>query len=149
MRHCILVALAVLVAGCSGAPLHKGKPASYWREALTGDDAELRREAITAMGALKLKDAVPELIAALKDKDAKVRAKAAESLWSVGGADTTEAIPALVPLLKDKDANVRLNTAGALGQIGPEAKAAIPALRETLKDSDVYVRAQAATALGL
>src|SRR6266700_428070 len=100
MRHCILVAMAFLVAGCSGAPLHKGKPASYWREALTGDDAELRREAITAMGALK-------------DKDAKVRAKAAESLWSFGGADTTEAIPALVPLLKDKDTSVRLNTAGA------------------------------------
>src|SRR6266436_172939 len=130
MRHCILVALAFMVAGCSGAPLHKGKPASYWREALKGDNAELRREAITAMGALKVKDAVPDLIAALKDKDAKVRAKAAESLWSVGGADTAEAIPALLPLLNDKDISVRLSTAGALGQIGPEAKAAVPALKE-------------------
>src|SRR5258708_29688316 len=103
MRHCILVGLVLMVAGCRGAPLHKGKPASYWREALKGDDAELRREAITAMGALQIKDAVPDLIAALKDKDAKVRASAAESLRSVGGAETTEAIPGLLPLLQDKE----------------------------------------------
>src|SRR3954452_19899044 len=117
MRIAVLAFLPLLLAGCGSPPLYKGKPAAYWREALKGDDAKLRREAITAMGALKVKDAVPDLVAALQDRDAEVRAKAAESLWSVGGADTAEAVPALLPLLRDKDAGVRLSAAGALGQI--------------------------------
>src|SRR4051812_29233617 len=119
MRIAVLAFLPLLLAGCGSPPLYKGKPAAYWREALKGGDAQLRREAITAMGALKVKDAVPELITALKDKEAPVRAKAAEALWSVGGADTAAAVPALLPLLKDRDAAVRLNAAGAVGQVGP------------------------------
>jgi len=148
------LALAVVLAlfsfwfGGSGEPSHQGKPASYWRTALKSEDPDLRRQAITALGALKCKDVFPELIAAVGDKDPRTRAKAAEALWSLGGSDTKDAIPALLPLLKDKESAVRLSAAGALGQIGPEAASAVKALKGALQDGDAYVRAQAATSLG-
>jgi HEAT repeat protein len=146
------VVIAVLLLGFfwfkRGEPLHKGKPARYWRTALKDDDPAVRREALVALGALKIKDAFPDMLAALSDKDPKTRAQAAVAIWSMGGAHAKEAVGALIPLLKDQESSVRLSAAGALGQIGPEASAAAPALKTTLKDSDPYVRAQAATALG-
>src|SRR4051812_35481550 len=121
MRTSALVCAAVLLAGCGAKePLHKGKADSYWREAVHDKDKTNHREAITALGTLKDKEAVLTLIEALKDKDADIRAKAAESLWSIG-PEARAAVPALVPLLKDKTAGVRLNAAGALGQIGADA----------------------------
>jgi HEAT repeat protein len=148
MRTLVLACAAVLFTGCGAKePLHKGKAESYWREAVHDKDKKNQREAITALGALKDKDAIPTLIEALKNNDAETRAKAAEALWSIG-PEARSAVPALVPLLKDKQTAVRLNAAGALGQIGAEAKTVIPALRGLLKDGDVYVRVQAATSLG-
>src|SRR5437588_7414046 len=98
-RGVLLLALAAMLAGCGkGEPQYKGKPAAYWVQALKGADPQARREAITAAGALHIKTAVPDLIAALKDGDDDVRAKAAEALWSLG-ADAGEAASALVPLL--------------------------------------------------
>ena len=49
--------------------------------------------------------------------------------------------------LKDSDARVRRSAAGALGAIGPDAKAAVAVLVEALKDSDVNVGRAAAQAL--
>src|SRR5258707_13524566 len=142
MRKLIILGLAVLLVGCGPKePLHKGKPASYWTQALQDPDAQTRREAAGALAALKAKAAVPELITALKDKDDEIRAKAAEALWSIG-SNSKDAIPALTAALKDKSAAVRLSAAGALGEMAPEAQTAIPALRDILKDKDAYVRAQ-------
>src|SRR5947209_8306982 len=148
MRTILLTTCAIFIAGCAKKePLHDGKAAAQWRETLQAPDAKARKQAANALAALKSKHAVPDLISALKDKDAAVRASAAEALWSLG-PDAHEAVPHLVPLLNDKDAGVRLNAAGALGDIGPQAAASLPALRQTLKDNDPYVRAQAATAIG-
>ena len=81
----LVLILAALLAGCGkGEPQYKGKPAAYWIQALKGADAQNRREAITAVGALHIKTAVPDLIAVLNDGDDQIRAKAAEALWSLG-----------------------------------------------------------------
>src|SRR5262249_19842223 len=118
MRRLAFVALLLAPAGCgTKEPLYKDKPAGYWRLGLKNTTAEERREAAGALAALKAKDAVPDLIASLQDKDDAVRAGAAEALWSVG-PEAREAVPALVPLLRDKSPAVRLNAAGALGDIG-------------------------------
>jgi len=80
MRKASLLILALLLLGCKGKePLHKGKPASYWIEALQDRDAQVRRDAAGALAELKAKDAVPQLITALKDRDAGVRARAKSS----------------------------------------------------------------------
>ena len=125
MRHIIVVICASLLAGCGPSePLHKGKPASHWKQGLQNTDPQVRQEAISAMGGLRVKEAVPELIGALKDNDDPVRAKAAEALWALG-KEAKDAVPSLVPLLKDRNSSVRLNAVGALGEIGPDAAAAV------------------------
>lgn len=74
-----------------------------------------------------VKDAVPRLIRALKDKDPLVRLRAAGALGI--GPVAKDAVPALIEALKDKDGNVRLLALSALGKIGP---AAVPALSSCL-----------------
>ncbi len=69
------------------------------------------------------KDAVPALIAALKDPDEKVRERAAESLDRIGPA-AKDAVPALIAALKDSNEDVRNKAAGALRRIDPTAKEA-------------------------
>ncbi len=62
--------------------------------------------------------------------------------------DVPHEVNRLIKNLKDQDRNVRDSAAGALGDIGPEAKAAVHALIEALKDQDKDVRDSAAWALG-
>jgi hypothetical protein len=146
MRKLLAISCAIALLGCgSGEPLHKGKPAEYWKEALRGPDPQLRREAITAMGALKVQDAVPELIERLKDPDAEVRAKAAEAVWALG-PKAKDAVPSLVPLLKDRSPGIRLNAAGAGGDRA-RRRVGLPGLRDLLKTA-TSTSAQAATSLG-
>jgi HEAT repeat protein len=139
MRRFILVGL-VFLAGCgTGERLHKGKSAGSWKASLNDANVEVRREAVTAMGALRVRETVPELITALKDDDEEIRARAAEALWCFG-RDSREAVPALTAALKDPSAKVRLNAAGALGEIGPDARNALPALQAARRDRDEDVR---------
>src|SRR5262249_16268783 len=141
----LLVCLLVLSLGCGKKEaLYKEKPAGYWVQALQDPNAQVRREAAVALGSLKAKQAIQDIIRSLKDTDARVRAKAAEGLWGFG-PEAKDAVPALAAALKDKSADVRLCAAGALGDIGPEARNTIPALGEALKDRDANVRAAAAT----
>jgi HEAT repeat protein len=83
--------------------------------------------------------AVSEWIARLKDKDDKVRLKAAMSLRQLG-PEAKAAVPALLESLKDNSASVRCESAFALQRVGPAAKPAIPSLIEALKDADYHVR---------
>ena len=69
----------------------------------------------------------PPLIAALKDNDNRVRARAADSLGAIPGQDE-KIIPALIATLSDSSSVVRLAAAGSLREAGSAAKSAIPAL---------------------
>src|SRR5438094_65663 len=118
MRNAVILIVAVLLTGCGKKePLYKGKPAGYWAETLRDPDPRTRREAAGALAALKAQEAVPQVVAALKDQDEGVRAKAAEALWSLGPA-ASGAAGALTAALKDKSPAVRLCAAGALGDLG-------------------------------
>jgi HEAT repeat protein len=79
-----------------------------------------------------------------RDKDAEVRANAAERL---GDMKAAEAVPALAAALKDKDRGVRASAAGALLDLGDAAKDAMPALQEALLDGDSTTVWNAAAAL--
>jgi hypothetical protein len=89
---------------------------------------------------------VPQLIRALKDPDAGVRANAAEALMLMG-EEAKEAVPQLIEALKDPDDEVRWSAVRALGQIGEGAKGAMPQLIEALRDPDPQARRSAAAAL--
>ena len=91
--------------------------------------------------------AVPRLLAVLKDPNPEQRRTAAQSLGKIA---RKEAVPALVEALRDPDAGVRRYAAWALGMIGEDAVGTDRSpLASLLFDPDPGVREAAAMALGL
>src|SRR5712692_2316833 len=91
--------------------------------------------------------ALPRLLAVLKDPNPEQRRTAAQSLGKIA---RKEAVPALVEALRDPDAGVRRNAAWALGMIGEDAVGPDRSpLASLLFDPDPGVREAAAMALGL
>ncbi|HVG21847.1 MAG TPA: TonB family protein [Blastocatellia bacterium] len=111
---------------------------------LKNTNPSTRRESANQLGALRARDAVRALIAALADKDATVREAVAFALGQIAATTATDP---LLRVLADKDAETRASAAFALGMIGD--RKAIPALSKALDDSDAAVRSSATAALGL
>jgi hypothetical protein len=95
--------------------------------------------------------ALRDLVSALGDPDAEVRAAAAWAIGAAGeGREPAGAEAATRPLaeaLRDPQEAVRAAAARALGALGPKANASVPALLATLDDPRADVRAAAALAL--
>jgi HEAT repeat protein len=108
---------------------------------LDHQNAEVRYQAVDALGTLHHPATIERLTQALKDPDCGVRWKAAEALAKFGG----DALPLLLQALQDPAADVRWRAALALGDTGKEE--AIPALIEALTDLDPYVKGRAIVAL--
>jgi len=106
-------------------------------------DAEVRRQAVWALGELEAATAVPMLIPALKDADTETRKQAA---WALGEIQSKDAVEALTPVTKDADVEVRKQAVWALGNI--EDKRALPALEAAVRDANVEVRRQAIESIG-
>lgn len=86
--------------------------------------------------------AVPGLLDALNDEDARLRAAAAKALGQIRDA---AAVPDLLRVMNtDSDGNIRWLASGALSQIG---EAAVPGLAAALQDENWKVRRSAAEAL--
>ncbi|QJW96602.1 HEAT repeat domain-containing protein [Frigoriglobus tundricola] len=90
------------------------------------------------------REALPALVGALQDDDAKVRESAAHAVGLMG----PEALPALVEMLGHDDKYVRRNAVWALGKLGPLARPALNDLCLALKDADPRTASGAAQALG-
>jgi HEAT repeat protein len=85
------------------------------------------------------RSAIPVLTAALRDKNARVRAQAAAALAEVGPL-AKPAVDELIHLLQaDSDPDVRLRATSALGSIGPEARAAVPVLVDQLRKNGICI----------
>ncbi len=87
-------------------------------------------------------DVVEALIAALKDRDADIRANAA---WILGQIKDERAVEPLIEAARDRNAKVRSYAALALGKLGD--KRAIPVLNSAVNDTDRDVRLTAEQAL--
>ena len=70
----------------AGDAMYKGKSAAEWSAQLHDKDGGKRAEAAVGLRALgpKARDAVPDLIRALKDKEPDVRSSAALALGKIG-----------------------------------------------------------------
>src|SRR5262249_14584322 len=77
--------------------------------------------ALGHMGA-KAKEAIASLEPLLKDKNASVRAHAAQAIWRIDPTRAGDIVPVLAEALKDENRAVRMGAAVTLGQIGPAAK---------------------------
>ena len=90
------------------------------------------------------REALPALVGALHDDDAKVRESAAQAVGLMG----PEALPTLVGMLAHDDKYVRRHAVWALGKLGPLARPALSDLCQSLKDADPRTASGAAQSLG-
>ena len=104
-------------------------------EALKNDESVEQTEAAEALGALRIKAAIPVLIEHLSSDDEDRREMAAESLGAMGVV-ARSAVDALVRALGDNEEDVSEAAVVALGKIGPAAAAALPALKKLAADKD-------------
>lgn len=100
---------------------------------LTDSNADVRRHAVTALGAIgpKAKAAADALHESAKtDANPTVRVIAARSLFDVDAGRAKDAVAALSTFLTEhKAGSDRATAIEALGRIGPKAKDAAPQLR--------------------
>jgi len=112
--------------------------------ALSRKEAEARKNAAWALGAIGNQRAVMPLTETLRhDDDSNVREQAA---WALGAVGDRRAVAGLSAALADANPEVQQQAAWALGAIG--AREAAPALGAALKARSAEVRTQAAWALG-
>jgi HEAT repeat protein len=135
--------LFVLATGGDLFAASKEAEAKKYHELLkTAPDAKGKVLALEELGKLGLlsrdltEKALPDMLKALKDKDAAVRAAAAEAVGKCD-PDPADAVPALVGLLKnDKEEKVKIAAANGLGHMGEKAKDAVSDLKEIQKAGD-------------
>src|SRR5262245_24477465 len=89
-------------------------------------------------------EALPALVAALDDEDAKVREAVAQAIGNMG----PDALPTLAGMLTHFDKYVRRNAVWAMGKLGPLARPVLSDLCDALKNSDPRTASGAAQALG-
>ncbi len=139
---------------------YDGHSLGYWLRALDGPDADIRRRAIFALGAMGLDaaEAVPALARILReDADAETRHQAAQALAKMAPASAA-AVPDLARALdEDEEPLVRMNAAIALSRLGTQARPAVPVLiratqrranRTNLTTFSFTIQEMAALALG-
>ncbi|HEY8431995.1 MAG TPA: HEAT repeat domain-containing protein, partial [Sandaracinaceae bacterium] len=106
-------------------------------------DWRVRASSGRAIGRLAARDAVPDLVRALRDPVVDVRVVAAAAIWRL---PDPAAVPALLELLRDRDASARQWAALALGVIR-DRRATRP-LVELLRDPEPEVHMDAIRSLG-
>jgi HEAT repeat protein len=126
--------------------LDSGPDAIEELRALLGDPrhARRRRLIVVVLGELRAMEAVPELVATLRDPDDELVARACHALGKIGDPESAEAIAA-VAMDGARPWFVRTAAAGACGQIGDPRIAGV--LVEALDSEEWYPRNAAATAL--
>jgi HEAT repeat protein len=115
----------------------------YTEDLKKGKDAKTKVTALQELGKLAaiqkslVANALPDIYKGLEDKDASIRAAAAECL---GKCDEPidKAVPALLKILKNdkEDESVRIGATRGLASMGSGAKEALPTLREIQKNAD-------------
>ena len=104
-------------ASAEREPLYGGKKVSEWAERLQSKESESRIEALQSLGKLGVgPEAIPLLIQALKETEARVRQGAAKALGSFG-PEARAAIPALTEALDDAANEVQSEAGEALKMI--------------------------------
>ncbi len=118
--------------------LFRGKPTTYWVQALKDRDPKYRADAVKALGGIAEVDrsVIPILTTALKDRNYDVRFLAATTLGDLG----TAALPTLQEVMKNGPVAARRLAAQALGRIGRDA---VPVLTKAIHDADYQVAATA------
>ncbi len=112
----------------------------YTQDLKKSKDTKVKIAALQELGKLAaiqktlVSDALDDIYKSLEDKDAGIRAAAAQCLGSCD-EPADKSVPALVKLLKnDKEDSVKIGAAKGLASMGTGAKDALPTLREIAAD---------------
>src|SRR5690242_15817920 len=116
-----VIALSLLLIGCSPERRYRTLPASYWLKQIRDRDAANRYQAAHALGEMgpAVDGAVPALINALNDAHTTVRWEAVKALAKFGPA-AKDASPALQRCVHDPEPSVRMAAEIALKVINSE-----------------------------
>ena len=120
MKRLVTACMLLLPAGCENEPSFQGRPRSYWLAELKNPASTARMRAARVVGehAAEAKQAIPDLLTLLDDREPLVRWMAAEALGKFG-PDGRVAAPALKKLAaQDPEARVRDVAGRALRQLG-------------------------------
>src|SRR6185295_13828040 len=135
-----LACVLALVASALRADTPAEKARKLGQKLATHKDPEERARAAVELGLLETREAVPPLLAALKDPAARVRIEATEALDRLSDM-ARDAGPALHPLLADPNLAVRFNAAVLLRKLdGATASELATAIAPLLADGDRDVR---------
>ncbi len=131
----------VILSNVADALVQIGKPAVQpLRNSLKSP--EQRRAAVHVLGRIgpEAKDAIPDLLEALRGEEDKVaRREIFMSLSNIGPAPPS-LIPELMKDLQAEDIQLKAGATYALGTIGPAAKEALPEIRKNLASRDEKLR---------
>lgn len=135
----IAVGAALLTAGAARADKAEDA-ARYTKDLKTAKDTKTKVTAALEIGKLSMirksfgKEALPYLLDGVKDKDARFRGAAAESLGQTySGEEDAKIVTLLSDLVKnDKEESVKMSAGRGLAAMGPRAKPAIPVMREIM-----------------
>jgi HEAT repeat protein len=116
------------------------------REAISSGQKKTRLDALQALGVIAreenvfvrdlAKPAVPNLIAALRDKDDEVRTWAAITLGQIGPNAVSAVEPLLALLRYEENPQVISCAVRSLGEIGPGARPALPVLAAMVQNPE-------------
>jgi HEAT repeat protein len=142
----------LLCAGCAdlldpSLPTPRERAQRDMKTLETSRDPRERASAARGLGSVKAPEAVPLLIAALRDPDAGVRSSAADALAEMPDA-APQSLPALRAALARETANsARVDIGWALKKLKVEPAVWVPAFRASLADPDAHTRYNAAIGL--
>jgi HEAT repeat protein len=153
-RTLLLGALGAIIlsAGCAdlldpSLPTPRERAQRDMKTLQTSRDPRERASAARGLGSVKAPEAVPVLIAALRDPDAGVRSNAADALAEMPDA-AAQSLPALrAALVRETAGPVRVDTGWALKKLKAEPAEWVPVFRASLKDPDTHTRYNAAIGL--
>jgi len=123
---------------------------SALKKSLHDPERSVRHQTLVTLGRLHAKDALPDLIEALKDDDFGTRFEVAETITQID-LGVEQVVPVLAEALKDDDKDVRMDAAMTLSRLSDEVSAAvkpvIPQLLQLLQDPDPNLRYEVAATL--
>lgn len=127
--------VALLAAAVASADLPKPSDVPPLIKKLKVGPPKARADAARELGkigqvkASYIKEAIPALLTAAKDKDDTVRKEALVALGTAN-ADAADAVPVMIDGLKSKNDQVKIAAADGLSFFGSEASDALPELRK-------------------
>jgi HEAT repeat protein len=121
MRTILVLLSLVVFQGCqrNEPTLAGGKPVNHWLQTATDPDAKVRQKGIAKLGNVGSLDlqVFPTLIAALKDRDPKVRCEAILAIVKYGPGTGVAIEPLNATQTKDSDPKVREYAAKAVQKL--------------------------------